>query len=382
MTEAFFKEIEGVLSFSEACDSSHYQPVPEGWYVVVTDVEGSTKAIQDGRYKEVNMIGAACITVVVNACKGISIPYVFGGDGATFLVPESCIDTVKRELMGVKNLAKTLYGLPLRVGVVPITEITERGKVFTVGKYLMPTGYPLAMFGGGGAVLADGLVKSGGFDIEDEKFVEPDLSDLSCRWQPLKTRKGVILTLLVMFSGQGDSHAAYKELNNYIEKILGEDSNPVKAESLSYKPPALSTLTDEKIVWKNGNSLKKIFDHIFEITLFNVVVRLNLKLGKLNAEKYTNDMISNSDYRKFDDMLRMVVDCTEGQARLIEEHLQKLYDQGLIIYGSHSSDSALMTCFVSSLESMGHIHFIDGSDGGYALAAKKLKERAQSQKAA
>jgi hypothetical protein len=35
-----------------------------------------------------------------------------------------------------------------------------------------------------------------------------------------------------------------------------------------------------------------------------------------------------------------------------------------------------MTCFVSGFGDGQHIHFIDGDDGGYAIAAKALKERA------
>ena len=32
-----------------------------------------------------------------------------------------------------------------------------------------------------------------------------------------------------------------------------------------------------------------------------------------------------------------------------------------------------MTCFLQKLEDGKHIHFIDGGDGGYAIAAKQLK---------
>jgi hypothetical protein len=32
-----------------------------------------------------------------------------------------------------------------------------------------------------------------------------------------------------------------------------------------------------------------------------------------------------------------------------------------------------MTCYVNDLNPGNHIHFIDGGDGGYAMAAKKLK---------
>ena len=37
--------------------------------------------------------------------------------------------------------------------------------------------------------------------------------------------------------------------------------------------------------------------------------------------------------------------------------------------------AALMTCFVRKTEAAGHIHFIDGADCGYALAALDMKQR-------
>lgn len=47
------------------------------------------------------------------------------------------------------------------------------------------------------------------------------------------------------------------------------------------------------------------------------------------------------------------------------------------MYGFHVSDRALMTCLVYE-EQGRHIAFIDGADGGYALAAKVLKEKLKS----
>jgi hypothetical protein len=41
-----------------------------------------------------------------------------------------------------------------------------------------------------------------------------------------------------------------------------------------------------------------------------------------------------------------------------------------------------MTCLVFSLEQSRHMHFIDGADGGYALAALQLKAQLQALAAA
>jgi len=72
---------------------------------VIADITGSTSAIREGRYKDVNMMGAACIMAVINALPQSSFPYVFGGDGATLAVPESALALVRRELGATRKLS-------------------------------------------------------------------------------------------------------------------------------------------------------------------------------------------------------------------------------------------------------------------------------------
>jgi hypothetical protein len=46
----------------------------------------------------------------------------------------------------------------------------------------------------------------------------------------------------------------------------------------------------------------------------------------------------------------------------------------VVRYGAHRQDAAMMVCFTSSPVNPTHLHFIDGAQGGYALAAAALKE--------
>jgi hypothetical protein len=103
------------------------------------------------------------------------------------------------------------------------------------------------------------------------------------------------------------------------------------------------------------------------------VFALGLPVGRFRPRRYLEETAINADYRKFDDTLRFVIDCTHEQSSAIEALLQGLFESGRIFYGIHRSDSALMTCFVKSVTHNQHIHFIDGADGGYAMAAKQLK---------
>jgi len=96
------------------------------------------------------------------------------------------------------------------------------------------------------------------------------------------------------------------------------------------------------------------------------------KAGGFDPPVYMSELEQNTDFRKFDELLRMVVDLTDAEFKLVREYLERERAVGSVAYGLHRAPAALMTCLVRSY-SGDHVHFIDGADGGYALAAKQLK---------
>jgi len=99
----FYSQIDAFDDFAEIANIDNYVVAPDDWHVVISDVEGSTRTIAEGRYKEVNMIGAACINAVLNLTTGGEIPYVFGGDGATLLVPAARVTSWRPFPAAVSN---------------------------------------------------------------------------------------------------------------------------------------------------------------------------------------------------------------------------------------------------------------------------------------
>ncbi|HLJ71562.1 MAG TPA: DUF3095 family protein, partial [Roseiarcus sp.] len=57
----------------------------------------------------------------------------------------------------------------------------------------------------------------------------------------------------------------------------------------------------------------------------------------------------------------------------LERRLQQASD--FAEYGAFRQSNALLTCYAPSLTDRSHIHFVDGAGGGYAMAAKAMKER-------
>ena len=87
------------------------------------------------------------------------------------------------------------------------------------------------------------------------------------------------------------------------------------------------------------------------------------------------ELRNNTDYRRFDDTLRLLLDCSEKQADEIDAMLAARAKRGELHYGLHRADSALMTCLIFDLDKAEHIHFVDGNDGGFTSAAKNLKQK-------
>ena len=104
-----------------------------------------------------------------------------------------------------------------------------------------------------------------------------------------------------------------------------------------------------------------------------LIMRFNIRVGRFSPKKYARELVENSDFRKFDDTLRMVIDCTPALADEIEQFLQAAAAAGTVRFGLHRQDKAMMTCFTPSPTRSDHVHFIDGALGGYTTAAIALK---------
>ena len=123
----FYAVIPPIERITDITDLDHYYDVPADWHIALTDVKGSTKAIEGGRYKDVNAVAAASITSLLNAAGREDIPFLFGGDGATVLIPEAVLPAARDALIGTQRLAKEQFNLELRVGIVPVSDVLREG---------------------------------------------------------------------------------------------------------------------------------------------------------------------------------------------------------------------------------------------------------------
>lgn len=381
----FYAALESFVDFSAVTDLTKYRAAPDDWLVVIADISGSTNAILEGRYKDVNMVGAATITAVINVTRAHDIPYVFGGDGATMLIPPQSLPRVRQALLKTRALAQTEFGLNLRIGAVPVHRVRDENAEVLVAKYQLSPGNYMAVFNGGGVGMVDKLIKqddgSQGYLIADEPTEGAlDLGGLSCRWEPLSARRGVMLSMLIQ--ALADSHeeatAVYKEVMTRLDTVFGTSANnakPISSENMKFKWPPRGLKSEAKATAGDGSYAKRLFLLYCESLFQSFLNVFNLKAGGYNAPLYRSELIENSDFRRFDDTMRIVMDCTTDEVREIEAVLAEFRSTGSIAYGLHEANTALMTCLVFSLTESEHVHFIDGGDGGFSIAAKQLKQQ-------
>ena len=383
--DCFYAGLAPFQEFTDFSDVGAYARLPDDWLVLCADVRGSTQAIEDGRYKDVNMIGAACITAILNVSGDIEVPFIFGGDGAIIVVPPSLRAAATRELVALRAMAQSEFDLDLRVGVVPVADLRARNRDVTVRKYQLSVGNYLAMFAGGGIELAEELLKSeesgNPYILQpDMNLAPPSLEGLSCRWEPLAPQGGVMMTMMVKAKSQNstEERRLMKEVLGALAKILGPGANqstPASVASMRFRWPPRNA-------WKEAvlTTGKRFPAGAYVWVLFTSAIQVwcdtfGKKAGDYDGAVYTDELRANTDYRKYDDMLRMVLDVSEAQADEIDAYLQARFDAGDLVFGTHRAKAALMTCVVFSLKQSEHVHFVDGADGGFAMAAVDLKNR-------
>jgi len=376
-TENFYSGVPVFRGFANVADQERYRPLPDDWLIGIADVVDSTKAIQARRYKAVNMAGAAAIVAITNALEHREFPFVFGGDGASFAVPPSAAEIAREALAATAAWVKEELDLTMRIGLVPVAEARAQGAEVLIARYAASDNIALAMFSGGGLAWADAAIKQGQFGVAaSSSDARPDLSGLSCRLEEIPAVRGLILSMLVMPTADADPADIRQVIEAVIRFTEGnpDASGPVPQELPRLRWPPQGLDFEARAQRRAGESLKWRKAKVLVWTLLGfLIMRFNIRIGRFSPKKYARELVENSDFRKFDDTLRMVIDCTPALADEIEQFLQAAAAAGTVRFGLHRQDKAMMTCFTPSPTRSDHVHFIDGALGGYTTAAIAMK---------
>jgi hypothetical protein len=388
VTQNFYHNLPRLTQFSQIFDVRSFRPVPDDWFVACTDVVGSTAAIESGRYKEVNSAGSLAAMAIGNHFGGMDFPFFFGGDGMICLIPAQDASVVADLLAGTGERVREAFGLELRLGLIPVADLRARGKTLDLAKLEVSPQYNQAILAGDGFDEADRLLKEPrsryAVDVSRTRTADPDFQGYTCRWEDYRSPKDETVALIVRFRSPDPDWA--QSFLNRLEALLGDpgDYHPLRADR---SRPALGKRLNAEVDvrtrgargWKRWKERFIVRLQVF-YALFAVLAKVHFRLGQKDLSKTIEDNITSSDYRKYDNTLKMIVALDRGDRKSVEALLENAKAEGRIFYGLHITDRAMITCLMHT--GAGHeVHFVDAADGGYAYAAKQLKGQIKAEAA-
>jgi hypothetical protein len=383
---AFYAALPVNASFADVTRPEIYAALPEDWVIVIGDVEGSTAAIARGQYKDVNLVGSSLLIATFNALGRSDIPFIFGGDGSTLALPAEVLERAMPALLATQRMARDGFALGLRVGVVPVRDIRAAGYEVRVARVRLSDRFALAAFWGEGLAWAEKTVKdpAAGAAYQIEGDVAPDdktFAGLECRWRPVPSEQGETLSLLVLATASKPEEQArvYEAVLERLRNIFGTQAgeHPVAEQQLQLARGGAAFEGEARVQRSQagpwGRAVFKMRIRL-EVLLGRFLMGRKVKTAAMDWGAYKEQVVRQSDFQKFDGMLRMVLAATQAQREELTAWLEQRQQAGELAFGMHVAKEALVTCLIFEREG-GHLHFIDGADGGYARASVDLKAR-------
>ena len=364
------------IPLSDLLTEEHlFYKIPQNWYVVITDVKKSTKAVERGLHETVNLIATGSIVAVLNIAykANITVPFFFGGDGATFIIPSSILASVLHALVIHQENSKRNYDLTLRVGSVPVADIYEQAHGLHISKLRTSQLFSIPVLLGHGLSYAEKVIKGEDYILSPQspKEEELDLTGLQCRWDKIKPPQNYdeVVSLMVTARDSEKQAAAFKKVIDILDEIYGEPEKrkPISVPMLKLKA-TLEKIKQEMRV-KFGGFRPTYLLHKW-ITILLGYFYFRTKQGK----KYLLQLVDMSDTLVIDGKINTVISGTTSQREKLQMALNDLENSGDINYGLYVSKESVMSCYVRNMNER-HIHFVEGSEGGYTKAAGMLKRK-------
>lgn len=353
-----------------------FHKVPQDWHVVIFDVKNSTGAVENKQHDLVNLTATGGIIAVLNLAhkSSIEIPFFFGGDGGTMMVPESLLPSVMSALEEHRKNTNENLGLELWLGSMRTADILSEGHELKIAKLQLGEKYVVPVVIGTGLKYAEQQVKKN-FDqrqIYPSDAVSLDLQGMECKWDKIKPPPNTneVVSLLVEARDKTMQMEVFKETVQLIDDVYGplESRRPISLPKLELDTSFHKIKKELIATVGKANPLYLIRNWVF-ILIGRFYLRYNKK-----GQEYLQELIEFSDTLVIDGRINTVISGTASQREKLIHKLDKMEQKGEIIYGHHLSSDSIMSCYVRDRQNH-HIHFVDGSDGGYTRAASQLKKK-------
>lgn len=358
-------------------DESLFSSVPKNWSIVVTDIENSTAAVANGFHNDVNLCATGSIITVLNTIKTVNkkieIPYFFGGDGSTFIIPNTILIPVLEALNNYSQHIKNTLNLNLRVGHLELEKVYNNNVTLRITKLRHNKYLTTPVVLGNGIKYAENVIKDN-FKVShvDTSVLALNLEGMECRWDeiyPSQTDKKVIC-LLVNCNDEKKQAEIYGTIMNEINYVFGDlnNRNPITALKLRLNT-SIEKIKKEMHVKLGKNKTSYLLNN-WLITIFGKYYFKLFKAGK----RYVYKVSQLSDTIMLDGSINTVISGTNKQVSRLQILLDDLESNNKIIYGLHTTHASIMSCYIQDRKEK-HIHFVDGTEGGYTSAAIMFKEK-------
>jgi len=367
------------ISLSDLLTEEHlFFKIPANWHVVITDVKNSTAAIREGLHETINLVATGSIVAVLNIAykSNLTVPFFFGGDGATFIIPPTLLDTTVQALLQHQGNTKTNFNLDLRVGHVAVAEIYEQAHALNISKLRTSGQFAIPVLLGDGLTYAEMKIKGPDYMFSPLAVREDelDLSGMQCRWDRIKPPENSfeVVSLLVIARAGIQQSMAFKKVMDSVDAIYGaqQTRSPITIGKLKLKA-TLAKIGLEMRVRMGGFRIFYLLSNWTKTSLGYFYFKT--KKGK----EYLHSLVEMSDTLVIDGRINTVICGTAGQRERLETALSKIEREGEILYGLYVSKESVMSCYVRNLNDR-HIHFVDGAEGGYTKAAGVIKQKKTS----
>jgi Protein of unknown function (DUF3095) len=349
--------------------------IPRNWHVVITDVKNSTAAVMSGLHETINLVATGCIVAVLNMAykANLTVPFFFGGDGATFIIPPTILDTAILALNLHRENTKTNFNLDLRVGHVSVAEIYEQQHALNITKLKTSGLFAIPVLLGDGLTYAEKKIKDPGYIFADLPFTNAalDLSGMQCRWDRIKPPENSfeVVSLLVIAREGIKQSLAFKKVLDSIDAIYGAPQ--------IRRPISVGKLKLKVTLAKVGLEMRVRMGGFRPLYLLTNLIKVSLGYFYFKTKKgrtYLYSLVDMSDTLIIDGRINTVISGTTWQREQLETALSKIELDGEIYYGLYVSKESVMSCYVRNMNDQ-HIHFVDGAEGGYTKAAGIIKQK-------
>jgi len=350
-----------------------FEKIPINWHIIITDIKESTKSVNDGMSELVNLIATSSIIAALNIASDskIDIPFFFGGDGATLLVPESLLDNTMAALMVHRANVKDKFDIDLRVGSFPVATVYEGQNELKIAKVNVNALFSIPIVLGNGLHFAESVIKSNSSAVETQpKDVALRLEGMECRWNkiPPPNTSDEVLCLLVDSLKESEQAIVFKNVLDKIENIYGphQKRNPISIPKLELNVRLKRIRTELRT-----KKLKYNFKDLL-VAWAETLIGKAWYLSSNSGQKYLTELVQLSDIFVLDGRINMVISGSSEKRKLLVAFLEEEEKMGKLIFGFHSSKESIISCYVRNRKA-NHIHFVDGGAGGYTQAASMLK---------